>query len=254
MAANLTSGLQQAYEGPGTRLLQGAQPDVVLIQEFNYGNNSPAAIRAWVDSTFGPSFSYTREPAAQIPNGVISRWPIIASGVWEDTQASNREFVWARIDVPGPIDLWAVSLHLLTANATVRNTEAVNLVAYINANVPAGDYLVVGGDLNTNSRSESCFTALAQVVTTSGPHPSDHNGNGNTNASRSSPYDHVLFDTDLRARQVSTVIGAASFANGLVLDSRVYTPLSAIPPVLMSDSGATNMQHMGVIKDFLLPP
>jgi hypothetical protein len=35
-----------------------------------------------------------------------------------------------------------------------------------------------------------------------------------------------------------------------VFDSRVYSPLSDVPPVLAADSGASNMQHMGVVKDF----
>ena len=48
------------------------------------------------------------------------------------------------------------------------------------------------------------------------------------------------------------VIGENSFANGLVFDSRVYTPLSDVAPVVQSDSGATNMQHMAVIRDFRL--
>jgi hypothetical protein len=130
----------------GIRIFQGMHPDVVMIQEFNYGNNSDTAIRQFVNTAFGPSFSYYREVGAQIPNGVISRWPIIAAGEWDDTQVDNRDFAWARIDVPGPKDLWVVSVHLLTSSASVRNTEAANLVSLINANVPAGDYLAIGGD------------------------------------------------------------------------------------------------------------
>jgi hypothetical protein len=49
------------------------------------------------------------------------------------------------------------------------------------------------------------------------------------------------------------VIGSSSFANGLVADTRVYTPISEISPALASDSGAASMQHMAIVKDFLLP-
>ena len=42
--------------------------------------------------------------------------PILDSGSWDDTLSPNRDFAWARIDVPGPHDLWAVSLHLLTSS------------------------------------------------------------------------------------------------------------------------------------------
>jgi len=254
MAANTTSGNLQSYDpGHGIRIFQGTRPDVVMIQEFNYGDNSATAIRQFVNTAFGTNFSYYREAGAQIPNGVISRWPIIASGEWDDTQVSNRDFAWARIDVPGPKDLWVVSVHLLTASSSVRNTEATNLVNFIKANVPTGDYLAIGGDFNTDSRSESCFNAFSQVVSTASPYPADRNGNTNTNASRGKPYDHVLVDGDLRQYQVATVIGGSTFSGGLVVDTRVYSPLSEISPALSGDSGASNMQHMAVIKDFLIP-
>jgi endonuclease/exonuclease/phosphatase family metal-dependent hydrolase len=224
-----------------------------MIQEFNYGNNSAAAIRGFVTSTFGADFDYYREGGAQIPNGVISRWPIIASGEWTDTEVSNRDFAWARIDIPGPTDLWVVSVHLLTAGAGVRNTEAGNLVKYIEANVPAGDYLAIGGDFNTDSRSESAFSTFSKVVVSAGPHPVAQDGREGTNASRSKPYDNLLVDQDLRTYQTATVIGPNTHSSGLVLDSRVYSPLSAISPAQSGDSGATNMQHMGVVKDFRVP-
>ncbi|MFP2898602.1 lamin tail domain-containing protein [Corallococcus sp. 4LFB] len=254
MAANLTSGNGQDYDpGHGIRILQGTDPDVVMIQEFNYKTNSAADLRAFVDTTFGTGFSYFREGGAQIPNGIISRYPIIAAGEWDDTQVSNRDFAWARIDIPGSKDLWAVSVHLLTSGSSVRNTEASNLVRFINANVPASDYLVIGGDFNTGSRGEACFSTFSSVVSTASPYPADRNGNTNTNAGRSSPYDHVLVDSDLRAYQTSVVMGSSTFANGLVADTRVYSPISDISPALSGDSGVSGMQHMGVIKDFLIP-
>ena len=254
MAANITSGNLQSYDpGEGIRIFKGTKPDVVMIQEFNYGDNSASAIRGFVDSAFGTTFSYYREGAAQIPNGVISRWPIIAAGEWDDNQVTNRDFAWARIDVPGPKDLWVVSVHLLTSSSSIRNTEATNLVNFIKANIPVGDYLAIGGDFNTSSRTEACFTTFSSVVTTAAPYPADRNGNTNTNAGRTSPYDHVLVDSDLRAYQTATVIGASTFSAGLVADTRVYSPLSDISPALSTDSGATNMQHMAIIKDFLIP-
>ena len=254
MAANTTSGNYQSYDpGEGTRIFQGTKPDVVMIQEFNYGDNSASAIRGFVDTAFGSTFYYYREAGAQIPNGVISRWPILASGEWDDPYVSNRDFAWARIDIPGTKDLWVVSVHLLTSSSTDRNNEATSLRNFINANVPASDYLVIGGDFNTSSRTEAAFTTLGSLVVTSSPYPADKNGNGNTNAGRTKPYDHVLVDSDLKAYQTATVIGASTFSGGLVVDTRVYSPLSEISPALSGDSGATNMQHMAVIKDFLVP-
>jgi endonuclease/exonuclease/phosphatase family metal-dependent hydrolase len=254
MAGNLTSGPHQGYDpGHGIRIFEGIAPDVVMIQEFNHGANTAADIRAFVDTAFGAAFSYYREGGAQIPNGIVSRWPIVQSGEWDDPSVANRDFAWARIDVPGPIDLWAVSVHLLTSSSSARNTEAQRLVSYIRAWVPEGDYLVIGGDVNSGNRSEPCIATLSQLVVTSGPHPADRNGNTNTNAGRSSPYDWVLADADLDQYRTGVAIGASAFANGLVADTRVYSPISEIAPALAADSGASYMQHMGVIRDFSIP-
>ena len=253
VASNLTSGNFQAYELPGRHLLAALAPDVALMQEWNVGTNTPAELRSFVDTVFGPSFTYARESAAQIPNGVISRYPIVASGVWDDPQVTNREFVWARIDVPGTRDLWAVSVHLLTSSAGVRATEAAALRAYVAASVPDGDLLVIGGDFNTADRGEAALTQLAGTVVVTGPYPADQNGNGFTNAGRTKPYDWVLTDPDLTALGTPLVIGASTYPSGLVLDTRVYTPLAEIPPAELSDSAAPGMQHMGVARDFVLP-
>jgi len=252
MAGNLTSGNFQAYELPGTRLFQGLHPDIAMIQEFNVGGNTAAEIRAWVDMAFGTSFVFYRESGKQIPNGIVSRYPILASGFWEDLQSPNREFAYARIDVPGTKDLWAISVHLLT-DGSKRPAEATALVDYINNFVPAGDYLVIAGDFNTGSRTETAVMTLGQVVNVAAPFPVDQAGDGDTNAGRTSPYDWVMFDPDLEARRIAVTIGANSFANGLVFDSRVYNPLADVTPVLATDSAAVNMQHMGVVKDVMLP-
>ena len=252
MAGNLTSGNAQAYEAPGTRIFQGLHPDIAMIQELNVGDNAPATVRAWVDTTFGAECAFFREVGAQIPNGIVSRYPILQSEVWEDPQSPNRELAFARIDVPGAIDLWAVSVHLLTDNAR-RPAEATALVGFITAQVPAGDYLVIGGDFNSDSRTETAITTLGQVVRVGAPFPADQGGDADTNSSRNSPYDWVMLDAELSARQVPVTIGAGSFPDGLVFDSRVYTPLADVSPVQIGDSAAVNMQHMGVVKDVLLP-
>ena len=122
--------------------------------------------------------------------------------------------------------------------------------------MPASDYLAIGGDFNTDTRTEPCITTLSQVVVTSSsaaPYPVDQNSNGNTNASRAKPYDWVLADPDLNPLRTTVVIGASSYPTGLVFDSRVYTPISEVAPVRASDSAAANMQHMAVVKDFLIP-
>jgi endonuclease/exonuclease/phosphatase family metal-dependent hydrolase len=252
VAGNITSGNYQSYDpGHGIRIFQGLDPDVVLIQEFNYGDNTTADLRAMVDQAFGAEFSYYREPRGSIPNGVISRWPILQSGRWEDVDVSNRGFAWARIDIPGSRDLWAVSIHLLTSSSGDRSREAGHLVQFIERDVPGSAFLVVGGDLNTDSRTESCISTLRRVVTTQGT-PVDQDGNPGTNRSRSKPYDWVLPDADLDGFRVPVTLGTNTFPNGLVFDSRVYTPLADVSPVRREDSDAPQMQHMAVVKDFLV--
>lgn len=251
-AANLTSGTNQSYDqGHGLRILEGVRADVVLMQEMNYGTNSAAKLFELVEQICGMDCEYTRGSGA-LPNGIVSRHPILESGSWVDPKVTNRDFTWARIDVPGPTDLWAVSLHLLTSNATDRNAEATALIGFLDANVPATDYLVVGGDLNTDSRGEIALTTLSARLSVAAPYPADGDGNDNTSGPRSRPYDWNLVSAELRARETSVVIGAASFTTGLVVDTRVYTPIADLSPALAGDSGASGMQHMAVVRDFLL--
>lgn len=255
VAANISSGNYQSYDpGHGARILRALTPDVVLIQEFNYKNNTAADFRAFLDANFGTEFFYTREPTGHIPNGIISRYPIVDSGSWDDLLVNDRGFAWARIDIPGARDLWAISVHLLTSSSTKRNSEAQRLIQLINQNIPVEDYVVLGGDLNTGSRTENCITTFRAVFMTGGNYPVDQRNNGGTNASRSKPYDWVLADADLHPFMVPVEIGSRSYPSGLVFDSRVFSPLGDVAPVLYSDSAATNMQHMAVVRDYRIEP
>jgi len=252
MAANTTSGNYQSYEGPGIRIFQAFEPDIVLIQELNYELKDPDKnTKDLVALAFGEEFHFKRGTGS-IPNGVISRYPIIESGEWSDDEVGNRGFVWARIDVPGEIDLWAVSMHLLTRDSGTRNAEAKQVTALIKSNIPEGDYLVIGGDFNTSNRSESCISTFSSIVNTSSPYPAGPNGNSNTNSSRSKPYDWVLEDSDLGKFKTAVKVGSRTFSSGLVFDSRDYSPLSDVSPVQSGDSAASNMQHMAVIKDYYI--
>ena len=251
VAGNLTSGNKQAYEGPGIRLFRAGNADVAMIQEFNVGTNTTAEIRSFVDQAFGTDYTFVRGAASQqIPNGIVSRYPIIASGSWKDTTVANRDLLWAQIDIPGPIDLYAISVHLLSSSSTSRNTEAQLLVQGI-AGFPSNAYVVLGGDFNTGSRTEACVTTLSSALVTSGA-PVDQAGNDKTNSSRAKPYDWVLTNSALNALEVPVTVGSSTFAHGLVIDSRVYSPLSDLAPIQSGDSAATNMQHMEVIREFAL--
>lgn len=253
VAANLSSGKKQSWDpGHGQRILQGLVPDIVLMQEFNKGDNSPTTIKKFVKDMCGDGFSFYRESGSAIPNGIISRYPIIASGSWDDALSKNREFAWARIDVPGPTDLWAISLHLLTSKSSVRAKQVTQLVAYIKQNVPEDDFLVVGGDLNTTSFSEQSLNGFNGLLDRT-RRPVDQAGNGHTNSPRNKPYDRLFADFDLEPHGVPVKLGAQEFKNGLVFDSRVFTPLIDVTPAMKEDSGAEAMQHMAIVRDFALP-
>jgi endonuclease/exonuclease/phosphatase family metal-dependent hydrolase len=247
VAANLTSGNLQTYEQPGINILQGLKPDVVLIQEFNVGDR-----RVFVDTALGQSFAYFVEPTIGLPNGVISRYPIVSSGNWVDSLAVNRSFVWAQIDIPGPVDLWAVSVHLLTTGSTARASEVGQLIGYIDSVVPSGDYLVVGGDFNTDNNMEAALMDFSSTVVVMPPFPVDQLNNASTSGNRTKPYDWVLVNPDLDALSTAVTMGTSTYPYGLVFDSRVYTPLTDVPPILATDSAAPNMQHMAVVRDFLV--
>jgi endonuclease/exonuclease/phosphatase family metal-dependent hydrolase len=255
MAANL-NGDAQTYQPFAIRIFQGLKPDIVAIQEFNYSNNTASDFRSMVDTAFGTNFVYYREPYTangNIPNGIISRYPILNSGSWPDTVQSspNRGFAWAQIDLPGTNDLYVVSVHLLTSSASARSSEAANLKMLIQSTFPSNAWIVVAGDFNTDTRMESTTMTTFDSYLSDNPVPADNNGNSNTSLNRNHPHDYVLPDFSLTNFETATVFPSHSFPNGLVFDSTVYTPLSDVPPVQFTDS--TNAQHMAVMKDFLIP-
>jgi endonuclease/exonuclease/phosphatase family metal-dependent hydrolase len=257
MAANLNGNIQN-YQPFALRIFEGLKPDIVAIQEFNYQGNTPSDFRSMLDTAFGTDFVYFREnytAGGSIPNGIISRYPILDSGSWVDTVQSspNRGFAWAHIDIPGSNDVYVVSVHLLSsAGATARAQEATNLKALIQANFPANAWVVVAGDFNTSSRSEACVTTFKTFLSDS-PIPTDSQigGDADTNEPRNKPYDYVLPSFNLASNLTNVIFSTLNFPNGLVFDSRVFTSpsdLANFSPVLLDDSG--NAQHMGVLKDF----
>ncbi len=259
VAANLTSDNRQTYspdnsnhsnpEGAGARILKALKPDIVLIQEFN----TSIPTRQWVNQTFGREFHYHCEEGKQIPNGIISRFTIAEAGSWEDTAMDNREFVWARLRLPGQRDLWVVSVHLHSKGSESRARQASALARHIRRKVFSGDMLIIGGDLNTRDTRESCFRRISNLVVIPENPPDDGFGNIATNAPRNRPYDWVLASRSLDAHAVPVALAGRNFPHGLVFDSRVFEPLSMLPPVNREDSGVPFMQHMAVVRDFRIP-
>ena len=251
MAGNITSGNAQSYDpGHGARIFKGLKPDIVLIQEFNYKKGS---ISDFVKDTFGDEFSYARGEG-KIPNGIISRYPITSSGSWTSNMVSDRKWDWAVIDIPGDRDLLAVSVHLYTSGNT---QEMGPLRAQIDKKIAKDNrdyYVVMGGDFNQVNWSpiRSNFGSLFTVGKNASDFPIDQNGKYTTNAKRVKQYDYLLCSTDFCKFETPTVIGSRSYPKGHVVDTRVYSKadLAAIAPAQAKDSGATNMQHMAVVRDF----
>lgn len=268
VAANLTSGNYQSYDpGEGIRLMTATKGDIFMVQEFNYGNNSASDYRAMSDEACGAECDYSAGTGS-IPNGVISRWPITDSGYWDDPNISDRNIDWVRIDIPGSKDLLVVSVHLHTSpssdQVTAAQVVAKKVTEHRTAN-PGCCYYVVGGDFNgPTSVSDSGFGKYngQSVFYTADPDPVGEDGAIGTNASRSSQYDFVLLDLPLHAYQTAVVFepagsGAAfSYPSGLVFDSRDFSQSELnnyFPPAQTGDSGASNMQHMAIVKDVLIP-
>lgn len=265
VTSNLTTGSKQSYDnGEGARILKGLKPDVVLIQEFNYKTNSAEDLREFVTTTFSEEFQYYRESEAtdQIPNGVISRYPLIESGEWTDADMPNRDFAWARIDIPGDQDFWAISVHLSAKKSDVRMKEAAELVRLMEKHIPSSDYIVLGGDFNLTSRADKMIEVLApQVSEVHAPH--DSLGFTTTNMTNKKNFDWILNDSDLAGLLVSVdflespeekrEIGVNTFPFGLVFDSTTFPLLDRLKPIEKSDSRSPGMQHLAVVKDYLIP-
>ena len=263
VTGNITSGGKQSYDdGPGIRIFQGLKPQIAFVQEFRFGSSSPTDIRRMVETAFGGSFFHVVQPMDQdirIPNGIVSYYPIKEWGILDDATMRDRDHVWARIDIPGRADLWAVSVHIPT-NGVSRQESISGLVEQLDAlGIPEGDFVAIGGDFNTSSRTDDNGLRFLDdtglvVLDTDADCPIDQAGNDNTNAERKKDFDAIYTSQNLKDLRTKVVIGEAQnlTARGLVFDSRVFTPLSAVPPVQKEDSGAEGMQHMAVVKDFAM--
>jgi PKD repeat protein/endonuclease/exonuclease/phosphatase family metal-dependent hydrolase len=253
MAANL-NGDSQTLGTPQLNILKGLKADVVAMQEFQYGDNSPTAFRSMIDATFGTNYVYFRESGYSLPNGIISRYPFRNNGTgsWDDPYVSNRGFAWAQIDLPGTNDLYIVSVHLLTSSSTTRNLEAAEIKSRVQSEFPSNAWVIVAGDMNTDSRGEAAISTFTTFLSDS-PIPTDAEtgGDPDTNEPRSKPYDYVLPSFAMTDTLTSVIYPSHTFPKGLVFDSRVYTPLSDVSPVQLNDS--SSCQHMGIVKDFLVP-
>lgn len=255
MSANLTGGTNivngtYTFDVTAQRLIRRLRPDVLAIQEWKFTN---ASARAFVDSVLGTNYYFYIEPESEgfpIPNGVISRWPIIASNEWADSFVGSRDYVHATIDLPGNRNLNVVSVHFKAGDpeAATRESEARELTNYIaGASFSTNDYLVICGDLNLTSRTETTFTVLTQLVTDV-QQPRDQQGNANSNLGQTKPFDHVLPNELLNAEHLSINIGGFSYTSGAIYITRQFG--NHPRPALVEDSYIVNRAHHSVLKLF----
>lgn len=265
VAGNLSSGSLQSYDpGDGINILKSLKPDIALVQEMNYKGNATEDYKEFAQAIVGTDNYAVDSAGFQIPNGVLSRWPITSSGYWDDPNISNRELLWATIDIPGPVDIMAISVHLHTSPSADQIEASLVIVDEVRAHKAANPgkfYYVVGGDFNgTASVSNSGF-GKGGTFYVSGPHPVDDDGNENTNSNRSSQYDYVIGDNAMHGFQIPVVYpsdkdaSTKTYPDGLVFDTRTYSQSvldEYFPPASTGDSGASSMQHMAIVKDYLV--
>ncbi len=266
MTANLNSGVPPGsdwYRESSKRIFQGLNPDIVLIQEFNVPSSTTR--RQFINEAFGSEYYFYCEPDVggswSMPNGVISRWPIRSKGVWSDSYSTNRNFAWAVIDVPGPVDLQVVSLHLKAGdgsdNRNIRYNEAKQLKNYVQANFDNGKYIIVAGDLNLQWESgEFCLDVFKSYLNADTHRPADHTGDRNTNATgppRTRAYDWIMPNSFLDRFHATLDIGGQDYPEGIVFDSAVFSPLNLVSPINYSDSRESGCTHMAVMKAYDIP-
>lgn len=251
MSANL-AGDSQSYSQASIRIFQGLKPDIVAIQEFNYLNNTQNDISGFINLAFGTNFFHYRETNSEytLPNGIISRYPILSSGSFDDLEIPDRGFAYAVIDIPGDKNLVVFSVHLKAGSdsASRRANEALQLKNLIAGNFSTqSNYIIVAGDFNLYSTNEPAYRTIISFMNDF-PVPEDTEGNPETNLNRNQRYDYIFTSANLTSLVVPARIGRQYFTNGLVFDSRSYSPLSDVKPILTADSSTA--QHLAVIKDY----
>ena len=266
VTGNITSGNNQSYDpGHGIRIFQALKPDIALVQEMNYKNNSANDYKEFAQEIVGTNYYAVDSADYDIPNGVVSKYPIKSSGYWDDPNIDNRALMWAVVDIPGEKDIFAISVHLHTDPASDQVKAAqviVDEIGKLESSNSGRYYYVVGGDFNGTSAVSLNGFGKNNTFYISDSDPVDEKDNSNTNRNRNKQYDFVLADYHLHEFQVPVVYYSSedatetkTYENGLVFDTRVYDESELneyFYPAQTNDSGASSMQHMAVVKDFLI--
>ena len=272
VAGNITSGNKQSYDpGHGIRIFKALKPDIALVQEMNYKNNSASDYKNFAQEIVGTNYyavdnkQKCNNNKCNIPNGIVSKYPITDSDSWDDPNIHDRALLWAIIDIPGKKDIFAISVHLHTKPPSDQVKAAqviVDEIKKLESSKPGRYYYVVGGDFNGPAAVSSDGFGKNNTFYVDGPDPVDEKGNSNTDSGRDDHYDFVLADYQLHGFQIPVVYYSSedstktkTYENGFVFDTRLYNQSvldEYFYPADKNDSGASQMQHMAVVKDFLI--
>ncbi len=262
MTANLPCGgwPDEYYYPQSCRVFQGLKPDIAFIQEFNV--RDPLTRREYIDQAFGKNY-VACTGSGDIPNAIVSRWAFQTWGEWPDSEVvGSRTFVWAVIDIPGPIDLQGVCVHLKASagprNRSKRLREAVQIRDYLRRNFNHAEYIVVAGDLNTYpSPAEPCLSIFRSFLSVDYHLPRDRQGRYFTNATqpRRYHYDWIMPNRMLERCHTTLYVGIKNrpYRQGIVFDSRIFGDVSEVSPILANDSHPRGVHHMAVMKAYNIP-
>ncbi len=221
--ANLSDNRTQAYEDPAIRILQALQPDILAIQEFNYKAGTSQDLARLLSRSRRPL--RPRKGGARLPNGIISRYPILAHGQWGGSLPS-RTAACSGPPSPSPAPGRFTSSASIWSSATPPAAPPrPGTSSASSATASPDDYVVLCGDFNTTSRAAEALAVLTAWFDDSAQ-PADQNGNPHTNAPRTRPYDYVLPNPALARHHAPTILDGLVFPGGLCLR---HQPLESAP-------------------------
>ncbi len=152
-------------------VLDARQPDVVAFQEVNaqaLGANGQLAARY--------PYQVIRPERDSLGTAILSRYPVLESGVFEGPQAPEfaLRLAWARLDIDGrpvmvvnahpvPPLIRVEGCHLIFCyNMGIRDQQISAIRAFIDdLQARTGDPLIVAGDMNVTEREQAYFDLSA---------------------------------------------------------------------------------------------
>jgi len=246
------------YDQHGQRILASLQPDILLLQECIFENDTTQGLEAYFQPIFfnRPVFWYrpqlSRAVGGAHPDCIVSAYPFVERGFSpnrmgktanqnneanpandENNTHGRRNAIWVRFLLPSNRNLWVVTAHFSSpkdGNDTPQVLQAQALVQGVEALTSRGndDLVIFGGDLNTISAESKALRVLANffVVPAAGdePVPMDRDRATATNTGRTTISDWLLITPPLVEHEQKFNVGNDTFDHGFIFDTRTYSP------------------------------